>query len=431
MKLSKLGWMLVVASVVMVGCSTRDDDDDSDRCTQDADCGPTQRCESSTGQCVAREDRNPTCTTAVDCLSSERCHPMSRVCVETCESSSDCPDSARTCAAVSETDSTRVCQCTTDALCNQGRLNSNLVCSNLDRVCTPKCDSDTDCGTHRTCDTATGQCIAEVERDLSCTDSTGCLASELCHPTAKLCVQTCTSGADCPDSAKTCAALSGTDARRVCRCSTDALCNADRSTEDLVCSIPDAVCIPKCTTDLDCSQGQVCETATGHCEVPGGPGLACTGEGQSNCDYGLYCASSVCTYPPTPTCPNYENFPHKGELGTTANILYDARTVSFATDTDACGTTNPTRLKIALSAYSYQPFPTTRSGLAGFFYVRTDGSRVDGTSLLFSGTDYTVSGANRERAELVVSLCVGAASDTISAGFYFTNGNFLCFQAIR
>lgn len=541
MRLGTFEWMLVVTGVLMAGCSTSHEVD-PDKCARDADCAAEQRCDTATGQCVARdtpkEDRNLLCRTSTDCTITELCHPAAKACVQTCESNSDCPDSAKTCAAVSANDPRKVCQCSTNELCNQGRQNANLVCSLLDKVCAPKCAADGDCGSGRTCDTATGQCKVKQDRNLSCTDSTDCLASELCHPrakvcvqtcagdtdcsystntcaavsatdtrkvcqcfanelcnqgrqtanlvcseldkvcalkcaadgdcgagrtcdtatgqckvkevrsptcmdsvdclaselchpTAKVCVQTCVSGADCPDSAKTCDVLSGTDSRKVCKCSTDALCNADSGTSELVCSIPDALCTPKCTEDAACGAEHVCDTATGHCKVWGGTGAPCTGEGQSSCDYGThYCTFNTCTGLPTPTCMNYTNFANKDLLGTTGPILYGARQVSVTTDTDICGTTTPTRFRMALSAYSSVPFPSTQEGVSGFFRVKTDGVPSNGTSYMLSG-DYTRSAEDPKRAEFVVNLCAGPDATTLSTGFYFVNGNFLCAQITR
>ncbi|MFP2906031.1 hypothetical protein ACLESD_13420 [Pyxidicoccus sp. 3LFB2] len=425
----KSAWMFVVMGVVLVGCPSKDADDDT--CARDADCGPGLQCEQGTGQCVAREDRNLLCRTQADCLSTELCHPTSKVCVQTCESSTDCPDSTRTCAPMSESDSTRVCQCSTDALCNQDRQSANLVCSTLDTVCTPRCAADADCGADRTCDTATGQCRAPVERDLSCTHSSDCHSTELCHPTAGVCVKTCESSADCPDTAKLCSVLSATDPRKVCKCSTDMLCNGDSGTEELVCSSLDAVCTLKCTGDADCGTGRTCDTATGQC-LADRTGTACTGDGLSSCDYGTdFCSSNICTPLPVPVCPNYTNFQHKDQLGTWATILHGARTVSFETDTVACATPNSMRVKIALSAYSNRPFPPTRGDLSGLFFVKSDGSLHSGVALVFSGADYSVLGEDRQRAEIVVSLCLPAGTTTISTGFYFTGGNFLCFQSTR
>ncbi|HEX5750399.1 MAG TPA: hypothetical protein VFZ09_29490 [Archangium sp.] len=46
-----------------------------------------------------------------------------------------------------------------------------------------------------------------------------------------------------------------------------------------------------------------------------------------------------------------------------------------------------------------------------------------------AASDYTVSGENRERAQIVVSLCYSSTATSASTGFYFTQGNFLCHQA--
>jgi hypothetical protein len=57
------------------------------------------------------------------------------------------------------------------------------------------------------------------------------------------------------------------------------------------------------------------------------------------------------------------------------------------------------------------------------------GARFDAVNLVYPASGYTVSGANRERAVIPVSLCVPESSRGISTGFYFAEGNFLCFQA--
>ncbi|WP_375756975.1 hypothetical protein [Corallococcus exercitus] len=267
-------------------------------------------------------------------------------------------------------------------------------------------------------------------RDLSCTHDSDCLGSELCHPAAKVCVQTCESSADCPDTAKTCTALSATVLQKVCKCSTDALCNSNQGGSELVCSIPHDVCTPKCTTDAQCGTGEVCDTQTGHCKESGGSDPFCTGEGQSTCDYGTHsCRQGLCVALPAPTCLNYENFQDKDRLGTTGPILYDARMVGTTMDAAACGEATPKVVRVALSAYSSVPFPTTRDQLGGFFRVKVEGALLSGASQVFSGADYTVLGADRQRAEIIVSLCASSSSTTLSSAFYFTGGNFLCYQA--
>jgi hypothetical protein len=450
MKLWKLGWILVVTSVALAGCGTGDNEDtgtdagtsadagtgsNSDagtlKCTADADCGSGRTCDTATGQCKDKVgERSLSCTDNSGCLASELCHPTSKVCVQTCVSSAECPDSAKSCAVVSATDSRKVCQCSTGALCNVGRATEDLVCSHLDKVCTPACTSDAACGSGRTCDTATGQCkVPVVERSLSCADNAGCLASEICHPTAKVCVQTCTGSFDCPDSAKTCEAVSSTNSQKVCKCSTTQLCNIERDTADLVCSSVDRVCAPRCTSDAQCGTGKICDTAAGECKAKetDTTGLACSGEGQSICNYGTYC-NSVCSPLPAPTCQNYENFTNKSSLGTTGPILFRARLLSTAMNTGYCPPEVPTHVRIVLSAYNSVPFPTTRDALNGLFRVSVSGTAMDVRELMRPG-DYVVSGTNPERADITVNLCAVAGSGTMSTAFYFTNGNFLCYQA--
>ena len=298
---------------------------------------------------------------------------------------------------------------------------------------TLKCTSDAECGSGRTCDTTTGQCKDKVvERSLSCADNSGCLVSELCHPTAKVCVQTCTGSFDCPDSAKTCEAVSATYTQKVCKCSTNELCNIERDTADLVCTSVDRVCAPRCTSDVACGTGKSCDTATGQCKVKetDTTGSPCVGEGQSTCNYGTYCQAGVCSALPAPVCDNYQNFTNRNALGTTGPILFGARVRSATTDTGYCPEPTPTHVKLVLSAYSSVPFPPYQDGLRNLFRVLVSGSAVDATRLVTStSSDYVVSGTNRERADITVNLCASSASVTLSTAFYFTSGNFLCFQA--
>ncbi|WP_211276545.1 hypothetical protein [Archangium gephyra] len=372
MKLWKIGWMLAVVGVVMAGCPIDIGPDDT--CAQDADCGAGQQCEQATGRCVARADGG---------------------------SDGGGEDGGR------------------DGGGSDGGVDGGRDGGGEDG------GSDGGGGVDG------GGEDGGVDRNLSCTDDSNCLAAELCHPTSKVCVRTCASAADCPDSAKTCDALSGFDTRLVCKCSTDTLCNIDRGTSDLVCSNPDKVCTPKCTKDTDCASGLICETATGQCQRWGGTGAPCSGEGQSTCDYGThFCSTGQCTPLPAPICDNYLNFTNKGDLGTTGPILYNARLVSAVTDTSYCGTTTtPKRVKIALSAYSSRPFPMTAGEVNGFFYVRVNGTVLSASTLMMSSGNYIVSGTNRERAELTVSLCHPSSATSVSTGFYFTQGNFLCHQA--
>ncbi|WP_224368445.1 hypothetical protein [Hyalangium versicolor] len=297
-------------------------------------------------------------------------------------------------------------------------------------------------------------CGDDTTTSTSCSSDADCSGTEdVCHPTGKFCVQSCTAAADCPATEKTCAPFTGAS-KNICQCSTDQLCNGVGSTStDLVCSTVDKVCVERCTSDASCGTGRTCNTGTGQCSASGpkactpactgnqvcdtstgtcvNNGATCSGEGQSTCAYGSqYCGSGTCQALPAPTCQNYTNFTNKSSLGTTGTIIYKATVDSSTTDTAYCGSTNPKRVKIALSAYSSTPFPQTKQELSGFFYVVVEGTQDDAVkSVSTSAGNYTVSGTNRERAEIVYSLCRPANSTTTSTGFYFVNGNFLCFQA--
>jgi hypothetical protein len=277
-------------------------------------------------------------------------------------------------------------------------------------------------------------CGDEEGTSNTCSTNDDCAGTEICHPTAGVCVTTCESGSDCPDTAKTCAPLGGTGAdaaTKICQCSTDVLCNGgtDSDSTDKVCSDLDNVCVTKCTADSDCSGDRTCNTGSGQCEEGDTTGDTCTGEGLSTCTYGEICTSSVCAAPPTPTCENYTNFPNKSDLGTTGPIIYKTEFVSAQTDTNFCtGASNPKRLRIRVSAYSNTPFPQTSAEVSQFFYVQTTGGTLN-ASISSSSGNYTVSGTNRDNAVIIVNLCVAAASTTNSAGYYFKGGNFACLQS--
>lgn len=267
----------------------------------------------------------------------------------------------------------------------------------------------------------------------TCTSNDDCnTESEICHPTAGVCVQTCEAATDCPDTAKTCAPLGGTGpnaATRICQCSTDQLCNGDSETADLVCSDLDNVCVTKCASDGECGEGRVCNETSGQCEEDDTTGGTCSGEGRSTCTYGQVCTNSTCSALPTPACENYTNFQNKADLGTTGPIIFKAEVVGAAIDNNFCGSgSTPKRVRVRLSAYSNTAFPQTSAELNGLFYVITNGTRSN-ASISSSPGNYTVTGTNRDRADIIVNFCRESTSTTTSTGYYFSGGNFLCFQA--
>ncbi|GEL72146.1 MULTISPECIES: hypothetical protein [Myxococcus] len=271
----------------------------------------------------------------------------------------------------------------------------------------------------------------------ACTSNDECGESEICHPTAQVCVQTCNSGSDCPSTAKTCAPLGGTGpsaTTNICQCSTDVLCNGGTDSEStgLVCSNLDNVCVTACSTDAQCSGDRTCNTTTGQCEegdTEPVPGESCTGEGRSTCGYGLICTSSTCSEPPAPTCQNYTAYPNKAaDVGTTGPIIYDMATVNAVAGTTAwCP--GAKRLRLSVSAYTdaASPFPQTAPELGSFYYVRTDGSRIN--AVISNGANDYVITQNGTRADIIVNLCVPADSTTTLVGYHFGDGNFFCFRS--
>jgi Cys-rich repeat protein len=185
----------------------------------------------------------------------------------------------------------------------------------------------------------------EDMKALTCMENADCLESELCHPTAKVCVQTCTSSADCPDTAKTCAAMTGSS-QMICQCSTDALCNQGRETADLACDPTSKVCVPKCTADADCATGQTCDTTAGICKAAA---QTCNPANQpGTCSYGQVCSATAnkCEAAPQGTCSQATGAPAWNQTGGTAPVIVSvtATRLSTTNTTTQCGDGGPAGL---------------------------------------------------------------------------------------
>ncbi|XXF80472.1 hypothetical protein P2318_12170 [Myxococcaceae bacterium GXIMD 01537] len=281
-----------------------------------------------------------------------------------------------------------------------------------------------------------------------CTDDTGCLATEICHPTAKVCVTKCESSSECTDNAKNCGPVAAGSAVKVCQCGTTELCNKDRETADQVCSDLDKVCTKACTGDTDCPTGRTCDTATGQCKAGTGDacngqcktgetcdttgstptckptaGQSCTGEAQSTCSYGQYCGAGSCTAVPAPTCSNFSGKPAASfdPATGTGSIIYKVEKEIFGA---ACGS-DATSQTIKARVYFYSKtgtLPPNKEGLNGFFYVKTTGGELDGVPL---SNGYSRA-ADGKSAALSVNLCADKDLQQIVLGFYFTGGNGYC-----
>lgn len=111
-------------------------------------------------------------TAATDCQENEICHPTALVCVTTCDSAVDCSDNAKTCAPVSASNSTKICKCSTTALCNKDRETADLVCLPTERVCAPEGSGGGGGGGEESC---TGEGQSSCDYGSFC-DSSACVA---------------------------------------------------------------------------------------------------------------------------------------------------------------------------------------------------------------------------------------------------------------
>ncbi len=300
----------------------------------------------------------------------------------------------------------------------------------------------------------------------TCTSDSQCGSGKMCHPVSKQCVATCTGGADCPSTAKTCDVFPGSSSTaKFCQCSTDALCNGG-STGTLVCSGATKTCEAKCTATSGCPSGYSCDTASGQCSksggtdggtTDGGTGVSCTwnsctGAGEvcdllpasgpvcvqqgscnsanaqpDTCPWAQYCASNnKCYEPVKATCVNFAPpggaTPTFYTAGDNGPIIYDIEDLAHD-DLTMCGA-GVNAFSFLVHAYrSDMAWPASKFAVSGFFYVLTDGTKLDATANTKHPSGYTVTGAN---ATFKVTLCAPAVSSNLSAGFYFKNGNEFC-----
>jgi len=275
----------------------------------------------------------------------------------------------------------------------------------------------------------------------TCTTNADCAGTEICHPTSNVCVATCSSASDCPDTAKTCAPLGGSGAdaaKNICKCSTDVLCNGGTGSKstDLVCSNLDRVCVTKCSSNANCGTGRTCNTGSGQCEQGGGgggTGGTCTGTGQSTCAYGDYCNNATCADAPLAptTCSNFpaSNRPSWDAASSTGPVIYQVSRITYQAGSSYCAASAPDAFIVSVRAYRTDAdWPATRGNLSGFFYVTTETRSFDvvGQGLLVPNTGYNRSTTNPRDAEFQVYLCRPANSQQIQVGFYFTGGNPVC-----
>ncbi|WNG28464.1 hypothetical protein F0U62_34040 [Cystobacter fuscus] len=260
-------------------------------------------------------------------------------------------------------------------------------------------------------------CPGGGREDLSCTADTDCSedGTEICHPQAKVCVQTCTASTDCPDSAKSCEAISSSNTQKICKCSTDALCQTDERVTD--------------ASTLSCDKTYSVCKSTG---MTTPPGATCTGSGQSTCAYGQFCSGGTCTAAPeaAATCENFsQNRPNWSAASSNGPVIYSVTGTDYQVGSAYCQSDAPNAFIVRVRAYRTDAdWPSTRAGLSGFFYVTTGSDKLDvvNRGLLVPNTGYNRTASNPKDAEFNVYLCRPSNAQTIQVGFYFTGGNPVC-----
>lgn len=254
--------------------------------------------------------------------------------------------------------------------------------------------------------------------NLSCNEDGDCADTEICS--AGYCMQTCDTAADCPDTNKNCAASTGST-QKICRCSTDELCNGGDAEGTLTC------------------------TASGACTSDAGPGpgpTTCTGTGQAGCAYGSECVSGTCTALTTGTCSNITNATEPTSqykpstwtpsISNKGPVIYNVSQVSYATDTTFCSSGFRAVAKIEAYANTGFTFPTAKEGLGNFFYAQVDGdtlavqttSNPNGVGV----TSYQQTGGGTG-ATFNINLCT--ATNSLQIGVFFVNGNGYCTNLTR
>lgn len=287
-----------------------------------------------------------------------------------------------------------------------------------------------------------------------CSNDAACGTGKVCHPVLKSCVASCTVGADCPASAKKCARMDGTTATAAapgfCQCETDQFCAA--GTANQVCNQATLQCSDKCTSNLSCPTGSTCNATTGVCSAVASTGDAGSGDAgttdagtttdagvaacnldnsntqPNTCGYGSFCTGTkVCQAASNGGCSNVTTHAAGWTSNSTGPVIYD---VVDETDVAAdCTTGNA----YTVTLWAYQTggtFPAMKSDLPGFFYYNTSGNPTDIPTNLLRQSGYTLY-QNGQVMSAKFTLCSTAASQSIQAGFGFTNGNGVCATLTR
>ncbi len=253
------------------------------QCLGDTDCAaPTPKClVGATPQvCVA-------CLSNPDCPNGGVCQPD-----HTCVAPAGCTNCAPPTPACNTVTNTCVA-CVDDTTCPSGQ-----VCTPQNTCVSNKCTSDSSCTSlpqtpH--CDTSTGSCV-QCTSDGQCKPGNKCV-SDACKP---VCTPS-TQATDCPAATPICLTtpfpscvqcVASTDCGANMVCTSSNTCVAQTGcTSSATCPPATPVCVApncvQCAVDLDCKNGEGCDTTAHTCTLTGGTGQICGTGG--TCSAGLLC----------------------------------------------------------------------------------------------------------------------------------------------
>jgi hypothetical protein len=136
----------------------------------------------------------------------------------------------------------------------------------------------------------------------------------------------------------------------------------------------------------------------------------------------------VCEAAPVGTCANVASHGAWSASTGTGPVIYDV--IDEMTDVAAdCTADNAYTVTVFAYMPAGQTFPMASTGLPGFSYYTTTGTRVDIPTALLRPSNYTRY-QNNQVMSAKFTLC-SSATQSFTAGFGFTNGNAVCTVVTR
>ena len=273
-----LGWVVVLASALVLGCSspsgtpipdsidtppacvTNAECDDGDRCNGDEACDPEKGCVA--GEPLVCDDKD-LCNGVEGCDVVEGCtagEPL--VCddedacngVETCEAAEGCVAAeALVCDDQMPCNGVETCDAVTG--CVQGTPPEGCCSSDTD------CDDKDVCTGQETCDLTTNTCV--LEPLLVCDDDNACTGIETCDPEQGCIVGTplVCDDQDACTGIETCEAATGCVAGPALTCDDEDACNGVETCDTLAGCVAGTPLV--CDDNDACTGVETCNTATG------------------------------------------------------------------------------------------------------------------------------------------------------------------------